>query len=387
VIQVALLWVIPDFRAALYLNAGLLSAAAASAIILARSVRGWSSVVDVVLPLSILTLGQWECLLVGFALNLMMTSLISWRLISIVGLSTKLPGWWPCLRIGGLLVVLPLCGGSGIAMLPPLVLWLACHVAWGLWSGRDPGPSGRAICLGLLMTTSAIMTWYLSGYVRSTHIPTAPSTLAIWLTTLQVFSLVISPIEWGCWQVAGPAVVLLSAATVILLAIVVRQSPDQRPRAFGLIALLLSIFCVAVLVGFSRSGLSPVAGLSSRYIPLSAPLLGVVYFAWMLYGATPARRVIHISLLSIVCAGIPAQVRFARAMGEGRRDLYVSIERGIKRGMTPSKLLDLTYPALYVDRVAISKSFQMLKDARVGKFRNMSDDSLAIKEDIQTRRR
>jgi hypothetical protein len=75
---------IPDFRVGLYLNAAVLSAAAASAIVLVRRLRGCSRVVDSLLPLAILNLGQCECLLVGFALNLMMGSWISWGLISIV---------------------------------------------------------------------------------------------------------------------------------------------------------------------------------------------------------------------------------------------------------------------------------------------------------------
>src|SRR5262249_15584038 len=130
-VQVGLLRAIPDFRAGLYLNAGLLSAASASAIILARRLRGRASVVDAVLPLSILTSGQCECLLVGFALNLVMTSWIAWRIIAVFGRSAHPPGWGSCLRIGALMVVLPLCGGSGLAMLPPLMLWLAGYAACG----------------------------------------------------------------------------------------------------------------------------------------------------------------------------------------------------------------------------------------------------------------
>ena len=42
-VQVMLLRAIPDFRAGLYLNAGLLSAAAAAAIVLARRLRGWTA--------------------------------------------------------------------------------------------------------------------------------------------------------------------------------------------------------------------------------------------------------------------------------------------------------------------------------------------------------
>jgi hypothetical protein len=384
-IQVALLRAVPDFRAGMYLNAGLLSVAAASAILLARRVRGWTGLVDVVLPLSILTIGQWQCLMIGFALNLVMTAWISWSLIAVIGRSSELPHWRLCLLIGGALVLLPLCGGSGLVMLPPLMIWLIGYVACGLWSGRDPGPTARAIGLGLLMTTSAVVAWYLCGYVRPAHHPLAPSLSAIAATTLQVLSLPISPQAWGNWRVAGIAVAVLSTATVILVGTVARRVPEERPRALGLIALLLSTLGVAFSVGISRSGLDPMAGLYSRYITLSLPLLGIVYFSWLLYGPAPARRAIHIGLLAVVCAGITTHLRTARSEGEVLRTLYVKLERGLRRGLPVSRLVDLSYPTLFPDRALMHGSFQMLKDARVGKFRDMVDDGLALKQGPSSR--
>ncbi len=298
-VQVGLLRAIPDFRAGLYLNAGLLSAAAAAAIVLARRLRGWTSAVDVVLPLSILTLGQCECLLVGFALNLVMTSTLTWTIIVIIGLSPGRPGWWTCLCMGGSIVLLPLCGGSGMAMLPPLALWLAGYVACGWWSGRDPGLSARAIGLVLLTMTAGVVMWYLNGYVRPPHIPPAPSASAAWSTTLEVCSLVFFPMRWGYWRAAGLAVVVMSVATMFLLGVVAWRTPEQRARAIGLITVLISMLGIAVAVGYSRSGLGPGSGRFGRYITIEMPLLGVVYFAWLIYGKTMSRRLVHVGLLAL----------------------------------------------------------------------------------------
>jgi hypothetical protein len=385
-VQVALLRAVPDFRAAMYLNAGLLSAAAGGAIVLARRVRGRTSIVDAVLPLSILILGQWECLLLGFALNLVMTGWITWRIIVIFGHSAHPPGWWACLRIGAFLVLLPLCGGSGLAMMPPLVLWLAGYVACGWWSGRDPGPLARAIGLGSLMTTSATIAWYLGGYVKPAHIPPAPSLSAICSTTLEVCSLVISPLGWGCRWVAGLAVVLLSSATAILLGIVAWGSPAQRPRALGLMAVLLSMLGIAFAVGYSRSGLGPGSGAYGRYITISMPLLGVVFFAWLLYGQSAACHAIHIGLLALICAGIPEQCWSADDAGRFRRHLYFRVENRLRRGMHPSRVLDVACPNLYYDRAKTYEYFKMLKQAKVGMFRYMRDGRLvdAIKPDPDT---
>lgn len=373
-LQVGLLRVIPDFRAGLYLNVGLLSAAAASMIVLARRIRGRNSVVDVVLPMSILTVGQCECLLVGFALNLVMTAWIAWSLISVISRSPHPPSWWSCLQVGALLVLLPLSGGSGMAMLPPLTLWLAGYVACGWWTMRDPGSSARAIGLSLLMTTSATVAWYLSGYARPAHIPRAPSWSAVCLTTLEVFGLVLSPVGWSHPVAAGLAVVLLSGGTAVLLAVTAHTSPDERPRALGLTAVLASMFGIALAVGYSRSGLGPGSGAYSRYITVTTPLLGVVYFSWLLYGRPAARRSVQFGLLVLICVGMPAQYRSARDVGRARRDLYARIEHGLESGMRPDGLLDLACPRLFPDRVTVYRCFQMLKDAHVGAFRHMAAD-------------
>jgi hypothetical protein len=372
---------IPDFRSGLYLNATVMSAAAASMLMLVRRLRGATHLVDAVLPLSILNIGQGECFLIGFALNLVMTAWISCELIGVVSRTTRSPGWWTCLQAGVFLVLMPLCGGSGITLVPPILVWLAGYVACGWWSDRDPGPSGRAIGVLLLMTTSAIVTWYLLGYVRPPNIPAAPSVGAVWATTLQSLSLVISPSRSGYWMAAGWGVLLLTAVTLLGLSVVAWRLPLERPRALGLCAVTVAFLSVAASVGLSRSGTGQSAGLASRYVTILAPLLSVLYVAWLLYGPSPVRRAVHIGLLALVCAGIPAQLRFAHELGRGRRDLYVKIERALESGMPSSRLLDVACPALFRKRAMIYESFKMLHQARVGSFRYLIDDGLAAKND------
>jgi hypothetical protein len=78
-------------------------------------------------------------------------------------------------------------------------------------------------------------------------------------------------------------------------------------------------------------------------------------------------------------------VRGARAEGEAHRTLYAKLERGLRRGLPASKLVDLACPALFVHRAVIYSHFQMLKDAKVGKFRDMADDGLALKQEPSSR--
>ena len=95
-----------DFRTGLYLNVALMSAAAAAMLVRVRRLRGSSRIVDAVLPLSILSIGGYECFLIGFALNLVMTAWMSCELIGIVSRATHArlggrasrwgPGWYCC---------------------------------------------------------------------------------------------------------------------------------------------------------------------------------------------------------------------------------------------------------------------------------------------------
>jgi len=86
-----------DFRSGRYFNAGLVSMAAASMLLLARRLRGRTILTDAVLPLSILNIGQAEILLMGFAMNLVLSAWMSFELIAAAGLADR-RGGWPLVR-------------------------------------------------------------------------------------------------------------------------------------------------------------------------------------------------------------------------------------------------------------------------------------------------
>jgi hypothetical protein len=177
------------------------------------------------------------------------------------------------------MVLLPLCGGSGTVMIPPLVLWLAGYVAWGWWSGREPHGAGRAIGVGLLMTCSAIVLLYLRDYAQPIHHRPAPSLAAAASTALEYLSTAVCPNIPQFWWPAGILLMLLVAATVIRLALVGVRARGERPSAFGLIAIILAMLTTASAIGLSRSGLGPGTALASRYITLTSPLLSIL-FIW-----------------------------------------------------------------------------------------------------------
>ena len=96
--------------------------AAAPMLLLARRLRGFTSIADAVPPLSILNIGQADTLMITFAMNLVLTAWISFELIAAAGLAGRCGGGPTVLRFGLLLVLLPLNSAGGLAMLPPLGL-------------------------------------------------------------------------------------------------------------------------------------------------------------------------------------------------------------------------------------------------------------------------
>jgi hypothetical protein len=373
-----------DFRVGMYVNVGLISAAAASTLLLVRRLRGSFSTMDMVLPLSILNIGQAETLLLGLAMVLVLPAWISCELIATSATADRQPGWRLALKFGLFLVLLPLCGGGGLVMLPPLVIWLTAYSGRGWWSGRDPGGAARAIGLWLLVACAMVVTLYLIGYTTPSHHPPPRSLTAVATTTLEYLSLVVCPNVPSYWRPAGLTVVLLVAATLVRLAVVVLRQPEERPRASALIALILSMLGAAAAVGVSRSFFGAGGGLASRYVTMAAPLLCALYVAWLAYGPIPARRAVHIVLLALVCLALPANIKFGLRLGEDRRSVYRSVEHSLKARAHASVLMRKVCPALFPDPEIAHQCFKMLKDARVGNFKYFVDDRVATGPEAPT---
>ena len=112
--------------------------------------------------------------MIAFAMNLILTTWISFALISTVEEKPR-SDWSTLAQVRRAYLAFAALRRSGMVMMPPLVLWLTGYVAWGWWSGHDPSDAGRAIGVGLLMACSAIVSLYLCNYVSPIHHPPAPS--------------------------------------------------------------------------------------------------------------------------------------------------------------------------------------------------------------------
>jgi hypothetical protein len=364
-----------DFRAPRYANVLLLSAMAAAMLIQARRLRGSARAIDAVLPLAILNVAQAETLMIGFAMNLILTSLLAIALIVLVGRANQSSSMATAAGFGLGLVLLSLTGGGGLAMLPPLVLWLAGYAAWGWWSGKRLGLATRAIGLGLLAASSAIAVLYLRGYIRPAHHPLPPSVWAVAASTLRYLSLAVYPQLSSYWWPAGLIVVVLVSATLGLLASASARSPMERPRALGLVAIILAMLTVAAMVGVSRAGFGPGATLASRYVTLTFPLFCVLYIAWLTYGNARARLAVHLLLLVLICATLPDAHQFSRgygwSVGVAERRVEICLQ-----AHESTAVLRRRCAAIYPNWQVAFAHFRMLKSARVGAFAELDMDRI-----------
>jgi hypothetical protein len=337
-----------DFRAPRYVDVLLLSTMAAWMLVLARRLRESARQTDVVLPLAILNVAQVESLMIGFAMNLVLTSLLTVALIVVACRAHSRDVRPTLLSFGLILVLLPLTGG-GLAMLPPLVVWLAVYVAWGWWSDTRPGLAIRAIGLGAITACSVIVAFYLGAFSRPAYHPLPSSTWSVASSALIYLSLAVYPHLSSYWWPAGVILAALVTATLLLLAITSVRSPGERPRALALAAIILSMISIAVTVGFSRSGFGPASILASRYVTLTISLLCALYVAWLAHGHGRGRAGVHIALLLLIVATLPDTFRFSRKYGWDVRVAEQRVERGVKDRVPTAKLMTRTCPGIYPD--------------------------------------
>ncbi len=172
----------------------------------------------------------------------------------------------------------------------------------------------------------------------------------------------------GHWKPPALTVLAMVTAALARLALVAVKSPRERPRVFGLIALILSVMVTATAVGVASSGVGPDEGLTSRYVTLAAPLLTTLYVTWLMYTPVRIRGPLLTSVLVVVCLSMPDGFRAARIAAEPRLECFRRVERSLMAGRPDHLVLDQICPTLCPVRKPASIWLCMLRTTRFGKF-------------------
>jgi hypothetical protein len=330
-----------DVRSGLWLIVIVLSGVALASIVLARKMRGRLTWTDALFPVLWLQTGNAENLQMGYQISLMLpTALVAlvtmWIATAPDGLRPKAAA-----ACAISIVCLPLCGGPGFLQAPVLSLW-AFVTGRALRKSADAERrrSGTLLTASAAITT-ALLVLYLVGYESPPGTARTYTFAAIGELTLNVLGLALGPAAetWKPWVGAG---VMLFGSTGLALALRAwKTTPSERRRAFGISSCLTANACVALGIGFGRSGHGGQHAFPIRYVLLTAPLVCAAYVAWTLYGSRTLSSIVRAAACAVsTCAFLFVGCAAGERMGAQRREVMDALERDIAADVPAPEIID-----------------------------------------------
>jgi hypothetical protein len=367
VLHLGLLEATRDFRAGMVFNILLTAALAAALVLVARRIRGRTSIVDAFFPIVLLHLGNWENLLWSWQLVFVIaTVLVGLMLVLLAGARLPLPrtvAW-----VGGaVLVVLPLAGGTALPMVLP-----AAAALGALALLKSTHPTSRRIVVGAAILSVVLLGAYFISWERPTWYPRNPGPGATLRTSAKALTL-----SWGpaVWDALVPAVVvtsLLLTSAVFLLVRALRGGGPQQRRALAVAFFLGGMVLTALAIGYGRAALVPTEGLADRYALVMTPALLAAWFAWQLFGSPRLRVVVQGGLLVFAVLLLPLNVQ----RGYEWRDWYTqgmdAVERDIAAGMPREDLVRRHHDFLmHWNPELLSVRIELLRREGIGPFADL----------------
>lgn len=351
-----------NFRAGMYVNVGLHTAAAVLLMWAVRGRRGRASVADAVIPVLLLHWGHTHNLLYGYQLvfAVCVYGLAGW--VWAAGRVARDGGTGWLIAAGGYATAVVLSGGFGLVFTPLFVAWLA-HTVW-----KRPRPAQ-------LVAAAFAVAWV--GYGAWVWLTAPPGVTALpdrspgkfLLHTVQFLACGVGdpavpyPLEWPAAIVWAAAAGLYAAA----LGALVRRPPGTAFKS----ALALAVVGV-VLLG-AASAYARGYGLAARLVTPSAAGLCV---CWV---ATGSRERVPwpATMLALAVAGGVYWVN----MDSGVREAYYTrlvldeLTEDVKGGMSP-EFVEGRYgsatPVLMYHGTA--RCVRALRNARIGVFAQCGPD-------------
>jgi hypothetical protein len=381
----------PDFRAGMYFNCIALALLSAAMVRTAGWVRGRLEYPDVFFPLALQHPGHCGNILwswqVGFILS---TCLEGALLLSVVraGPRVRMRG---ALGAGMCLLVLPLCGATGLAFVPAGAIWLACCGLVSVRAGR--GLPGMVMVL-LAAAALALTGFYFVGFEQPAHHPFSDPVRAVlagaqFMST--AFGRLFGPWTAACWPAAAALVIALLGLACWTLFVAWFHVNNDRLRILGLAAFLAGVGGLAAGVGLGRAALIPEIGLSLRYISLTAPLACAFYFIFLLYGRGRIGQALPGFLALVGALALLPNANAARDYGKYTSDYRRRFRQRVEAGVPPFVLANQYCRgpgAIYHDEQRFPLYLHLARRAGIGPFRALRDDpaytSIPVTPDIAT---
>lgn len=360
-----------DFRAGMFFDAFALSASAAALIVLVRRMRGRTEYADAFFPLLVLNLGQAQTFTNSFQICLVAGTML-FVTVLLVSMHARSLGFRSSVALGCCVVLLPLVGGHGVALVPALA---ACVVMTG-WSLRGE-PQGRwktLLVWALAAIAVALTAFYFVNYTRPAKHPVSPGMRATVDASVQFLTTGFGAAARFCWPETRLLFFVLSGSSIVALIAVFQNRPEERARAARLLLFLVALVSLALGIGWARNALGATALFASRYVALAAPFWCAIYLAWELVDRAPVRRFVQMTLLFCAAALVVENQQDAKREAPFFRDVRQSVVVDLRAGVPLDTLVTRHKSQLYYgDRAALVDRMRMLHAKNIGVFRLLKE--------------
>jgi glycosyltransferase involved in cell wall biosynthesis len=327
-----------DSRWGVAANVLLLAASSAVLVLALRRFRGRTSWTDAFVPLLFLHWDHGENMTWPFQAAFILHHLFVCFLIAMILDLNRTPVSKLALPFGLCLAALPLVGSSMI----PLVVAIA---PWWMWVAARGQPRIRPwISIGLPVLALVLGAVQTLSYQRPPDYPRSPGPLAAATVALQFLAGSLGFKGTRLWPESGGMIlVALGIALVLLLKEWRRQLPAR-----GLLSVLAGLLILALLIGHSRSAISPFAGFWERYVVLASILPLLVYVSTEFFRPALVGHVARMTLLLLLAFVYRLNVDHAVDSFLSRRQAEESLIRDVQAGV-PAPILARLHLFWYVD--------------------------------------
>ena len=364
-----------DFRAGMYFNVALMSLSAAWLIGIAKGIRGRASYADAFFPLVLLNWGNYENFLWSFQVAFSVSTFLACAVLaSLVGRGREAVfhdnklALRPALLASLCLILLPLCGAQGALLAPPVALWLA-FVGFRAWvSGRFRDWKGAVVAAAALSACLLVGGYFVGYSAPSYHL--APPNLRAWMRTSSEFLLTGFGPAIGELRVYG--VVCIGALSLVALFVLLaawKSLPRERLGVAGFLCFLAGMAALALGIGKGRAFLGPGAGLSSRYVMLSAPFILALHLGVGRWARPQVARFVQMALLLVAVGVAMGNFRVGGDYGQARRDHQRAIETAVRSGASPEAVTSQCGQFFFPDPNLFLSELKAMQQCHLGPYR------------------
>jgi|GEM_PF-6583136 len=354
-----------NFRSGMFVNLFVLSAIALRLLNVVRKIRGSVSITDVFIPICLVSYAHYENLLWSNQIQFVLTTLLLLSILAVISNSKKAPAFRELVEIAICLLLLPLCGASGIIPQMVLLVWFAVCIS--VPSIRKKlTKQQHFVLLSLLTIATSISIFYFVDY-HPVYYYRSYDPADVLRGSMEFLSTSFGPAGIEIRKISSFICVLLIIGTLVLLGMKLNTRSSELFRVSGLGILTASLLVMMLSVGIGRSG-SGGSGAAHRYATLTACLLLVIYFVFFIYGKRKW-NLVPVLLLLFVLLAIPENRRIAIEYGNARMGAYQRFTQHVQDNLPVEALatrdLETIYP-FYDPRVI--DFIRILERHRIGPF-------------------